>query len=54
MKRFAALLSLVLTLAWLGGPAYAGTVTVLARLSLTTLPIRVRLRDGLASVMVTP
>jgi hypothetical protein len=30
------------------------TVTVLARLSLTTLPIRVRLRDVLASVMVTP
>src|SRR5512140_3963558 len=28
------------------------TVTVLVRLSLTTLPIRVRLRDGLASVMV--
>src|SRR6478609_5434409 len=30
------------------------TVTVLARLSLTTLPIRVRLREVLASVMFTP
>src|SRR6478609_3302315 len=30
------------------------TVTVLARLSLTTLPMRVRLREVLASVMFTP